>query len=48
MSKKIVMTKREAVKEHEELTNTLRHPTPAKMAKEASKQGKELREYKRK
>jgi hypothetical protein len=42
------MTKGQAVKEHKELVDTLKHPTPAKLAKEAKEQGKELKEYKKK
>jgi hypothetical protein len=48
MSKKITMTKGQAVKEHKELVKTLEHPTKSGLAKEAKEQGKELKEYKKK
>jgi hypothetical protein len=46
--KKIVMTKSQAVKEHKELVGVLKNPTSTKLANEASKQSKELKQYKKK
>lgn len=37
------MPKREFVEEHKHLVKVLRHPTPAKLKTEATKQAKELR-----
>ncbi len=47
MKKKVKMDKEELIEEHEHLVKVLKKPTKKKLAKEASKQSKELAGYKR-
>ena len=41
--KSVTMTRRAFVKEHQELVDTLKNPTPKKLAKEAQEQSSELK-----
>lgn len=45
--KGLFMRKKDLINEHEDLVDTLEHPTKKKLSKEAKEQGSELKKYRR-